>query len=111
MLKNIYSTKSNHFSKTTFIYINKHKKLTPYFSRNTYFEGHLLALFSEDELLATDLRVMAPNTGSQVLFYMFKSPIAKALSSPRWTRLYVSREITGINLTTAMVLVISHFTT
>lgn len=79
MLKNIYSTKSNHFSKTTFIHINKHKKLTPYFSRNTFFEGHLLALLSEDEQLATDLRVMAPNT-VKFSFICLKAPLPKLLA-------------------------------
>lgn len=94
MVKNTYSTKSNHFSETTFTHIHEHKKLTPYFSRNTYFVGHLLSLFS-DEQLTTDLRVMASETFTFFL-YVLKAHSQKLLAFYQ-TKRYVGLEIIGIN--------------
>lgn len=80
MVKNIYYTKSNHFSKTNFTHIHEHKKLMPYFSRNTYFVGHLLSQLSVDEELTTDLKVIASNGDIHIFIICSKASLSKLLA-------------------------------
>lgn len=79
MVKNIYSTKSNHFKKTNFTHIHEHKKLMPYFSRNTYFVGHLLSQLSDEQLTA-DLKEIASNGNIHILFICSKVSLSKLLA-------------------------------
>lgn len=97
-------SKSNHLLKLSLHIIistilHKHRKLTPYFFKN----------YIHCRPLAAHVLRRTENYPRSDGFRMFKSPTTKALSFPPQAGLYVSWDI-AVDLTTAMVVVISHCT-